>query len=431
MSCIIRPRHGIAALLLLTTLVPPLLRPDTLLRFKVFPPDVEIEIDGEPTELIPGPEETRQTASAPGPHVIKLSREGYRDALLFIPCCLDDTLIEEKLERSESRLSLFACLDTGSQPKSAVFSPDGRYLYVPLLDGPGIDVFRVSDFSKIGRLSVPTAPPGVSPLSSDGPPVASGGFVECASAPGRAELWVSRMTTGQVHVFSLYGFRHLETIDTGGEWSKVICIDSDERYAYVSNWLSRDVSIIDMESRKLIDTVPVGGVPRGMALSGDDRYLYVCLYEGGGIAKVDLSERKSVGTIDSGESAPRHIVRDPAANRFYVSDMLNGTVLVLDGYTDTLIRRIYVGPNPNTIDLSSDGRFLFVSTRGKNHPEGYLRKGHVFGKVSVIDTESFEIVDWAWGGNQPTGLALSPDGRLLAFSDFLDDRIEVYYVDRE
>ncbi len=438
MSGTISLRRGIAAPLLLTlftlltTFVSAPLRADTFLRFKVFPPDASIEIDGEPIELISGPEETRQAAAAPGPHVIKLSREGYRDALLFSSCTEGVNLVEAKLERNDSRLALFANLETGSQPKSVSFSPDGRYIYAPLLDGPGVDVFRVSDFSRIGRITLPGRPPGTDRSDNGtGSPGEPAGFVECAPSPRRDELWVSQMTTGEVHVFSLYGFRHLVSIDTGGEWSKVITIDSDERYAYVSNWLSRDVSIIDMESRQLIDAVPVGGVPRGMALSAGEEYLYVCLYEGGGIAKVDLSERKSVGTIDSGESAPRHIVRDPAANRFYVSDMLNGTLLVLDGNTDSLIRRIYVGPNPNTVVLSPDGKFLFVSTRGKNHPEGYLRKGHVFGKISVVDTESFEIVDWAWGGNQPTGLALSPDGRLLASTDFLDNRIEVYYVDRE
>jgi len=438
MSGTISLRRGIAAPLLLTlftlltTFVSAPLRADTFLRFKVFPPDASIEIDGEPIELISGPEETRQAAAAPGPHVIKLSREGYRDALLFSSCTEGVNLVEAKLERNDSRLALFANLETGSQPKSVSFSPDGRYIYAPLLDGPGVDVFRVSDFSRIGRITLPGRPPGTDRSDNGtGSPGEPAGFVECAPSPRRDELWVSQMTTGEVHVFSLYGFRHLVSIDTGGEWSKVITIDSEERRAYVSNWLSRDISIIDMETRKLLDTVSVGGIPRGMVLSGDERFLYICLYEGDSIAVVDLEKRKAVRTIALDGSAPRHIVHDRLRNRFYVSDMLNGTIIVLDGDTDVILRRIYVGSNPNTIDLTSDGKLLFVSTRGRNHPEGYLRKGHVFGKISVVDTESFEIVDWAWGGNQPTGLALSPDGRLLASTDFLDNRIEVYYVDRE
>lgn len=447
----ISPRRLVPAVLIVFILFTGAVGADTaqvLLRFKLFPRDASVEIDGETAVLFPGPEETRQCIAPPGPHEIRLSREGYHDALLFSSCSEEVNFIEEKLERIGSRLFLFASLETGSQPKSVLFSPDGRYIYAPLLDGPGIDVFRTADFTRLGRLFLPGKPPGI-PTSDDKPADGSSprgaagknvaaelqrspsGFVESAAAPERGELWVSQMTTGQVHLFSLYGFRHIDSVDTGGEWSKVVRIDSKERYAYVSNWLSRDVSIIDMETRKLVGTVPVGGVPRGMEFGDDDRYLYVCLYEGGGIAKVDLEKRWVVDTLYTGESAPRHIVRDPATNRFYISDMLNGTVLVMDGDSDTLLKRIYVGSNPNTVDLTSDGKLLFVSTRGRNHPDGYLKKGLVFGKVICIDTESFEVVDWAWGGNQPTGLALSPDGRFLAFSDFLDDRIEVYYVDRD
>ena len=37
-----------------------------LLRFKLFPPDASVEIDGGPAALTPGPEETRQTVLPPG-----------------------------------------------------------------------------------------------------------------------------------------------------------------------------------------------------------------------------------------------------------------------------------------------------------------------------------------------------------------------------
>jgi sugar lactone lactonase YvrE len=32
------------------------------------------------------------------------------------------------------------------------------------------------------------------------------------------------------------------------------------------------------------------------------------------------------------------------------------------------------------------------------------------------------------GGNQTTGLDVSPDGRTLAFSDFLDNRVTLYAI---
>jgi sugar lactone lactonase YvrE len=48
--------------------------------------------------------------------------------------------------------------------------------------------------------------------------------------------------------------------------------------------------------------------------------------------------------------------------------------------------------------------------------------------VLAIDTASGKVLDAIVGGNQTTGLDVSADGRLLAFSDFLDNRIHVFAV---
>jgi sugar lactone lactonase YvrE len=48
----------------------------------------------------------------------------------------------------------------------------------------------------------------------------------------------------------------------------------------------------------------------------------------------------------------------------------------------------------------------------------------------AVDAASLEVVFRQWGGNQPTGLAVSPDGRRLVFTDFLDRRVEAYDIGR-
>lgn len=95
---------------------------------------------------------------------------------------------------------------------------------------------------------------------------------------------------------------------------------------------------------------------------------------------------------------------------------------------DSVIKTFYAGSNINTIKLSSDNKKLFISSRGQNNNNGYLHKGPDFGKILVYDTVGKRITDWVWGGNQPTGLAVSPDNSLLVFSDFLDRRVEIYHI---
>jgi DNA-binding beta-propeller fold protein YncE len=131
-------------------------------------------------------------------------------------------------------------------------------------------------------------------------------------------------------------------------------------------------------------------------------------------------------SLSFGEGAMRHAVLHPTLGELYVSDMLRGRILVVDTAKENLLAEVKVDRNLNTIALSPDGRFLFVSSRGPNNPEDYTKKGPAFGTVSCIDVERRAVVDWTWGRNQPTGLAVSPDGRTVAFSNFLDDEIEVY-----
>jgi DNA-binding beta-propeller fold protein YncE len=48
--------------------------------------------------------------------------------------------------------------------------------------------------------------------------------------------------------------------------------------------------------------------------------------------------------------------------------------------------------------------------------------------VLVLDTTTGRRLDAVVAGNQTTGLDVSPDGRLLAYTDFLDNRLVVMAV---
>ncbi len=68
------------------------------------------------------------------------------------------------------------------------------------------------------------------------------------------------------------------------------------------------------------------------------------------------------------------------------------------------------------------------SNRGRNNPETYYKPGPEWGTVVVIDAATGAYLDATVGGDQTTGLDVSPDGTLLAYSDFLDDRIVIYRI---
>ncbi len=381
----------------------------------MHPSDIRLIIDGRKwTDPLA---ESGEILLPPGQHRIIVSRRGFFSRRFTIDL-RGPMVLEDRLERMGSSLIRVREIPTGTQPKSITFTPDGKSLIVPLLGAGGITVIEMGDPPRVRRISPPRSDSRLA------------GFVESALLPARDELWVSQMQADLIHIFRLSDLHYVESFSPQGTFPKVITVSPDEGTAYVSNWLSRDVSIIDVDSRSVSAVLPVGGTPRGMVLTQGGRFLYVCLYDIGDVIKINTRTHRIVGSIDCSPASMRHIVRDPATGRLYASDMHGGRVFVIDPASDVIAAVVEVDHKLNTIALTPDGRRLFISSRGPNNPSDYLLKGPLYGKIYVMDTVSLTIVDWIWARNQPTGLAVSPDGRTLAFSNFLDHTVEICDITR-
>jgi YVTN family beta-propeller protein len=324
------------------------------------------------------------------------------------------------MDRQDSLLDLVGEFPTGSQPKSVAFTPDGAHALVAELSGNGVDLYQTDPFRWLRQIPIPNRTK-----------TNQQGYVEFAMLPWQDEIWVSQMTTGQVHVLRLSDFSYQQSIEVGGDWTKVICIHPNRRLAFVSNWLSGTISVVDPVAHKLLRTIKCSGTPRGMAVSPDGQYLWVAIYEPGNVDKIRLSDFRKVRTMTwPVVGAKRHVIIHPDGSTMYISDMEQGDIWVFDLASEKLLRRLPVAPKLNTFDITPDGRLLFVSSRGENNPDTYLEKGPDFGTMSVIDTRTMSKIDWVWGRNQPTGLAVHPNGRLVAFTDFLDNNLEVWDFSR-
>lgn len=322
-----------------------------------------------------------------------------------------------QLMKQGSRFSLQQYVRTGKQPKSATFI-DSRRISVPLLADPGIDII---DFvsGNVRRI----APPRKYARHA--------GFVESLVLPDRGELWVTQMHNSRIHIFDIKSLNYLHTIKLRSSYPKVLLYDPDRHLVYCSSWVSRNIAIIDPNKRKEIRRIQAGGVPRGMALGEREGFLYVAQFSAtlnssgdGRLVKIDLKSGR-IAKILSGRGSKRHLVKD-SRGRLYVTDMSHGTVEVFDLKNDRVIKTIRVYAKPNTIVLDPGEKYLYVSCRGPNGRNGYTRPGPAMGRIYVIELENFTISEFWEGGNQPTGLCISIDGRTLVSTDFLDHAIRIY-----
>lgn len=413
---------GPAALFLIAMMMPVPLRAFTL-EIKVAPPEAVLYADGEAVHeyRLTGDEKVREYRfREPLPALLLLSAPGCLDRLLRHPHLSGSAggpesarRLDVKLEPADSDMRLTGMIETGSQPKSVLFIEEGRRLAAALLDGPGVEIF---DSRTLERVAV-CSPPGEY--------AGKLGFVEMAELPRRGELWVSQMTTGTIHIFETGTWRWKESVSAGGSWPKVLAADPLESRVYVSLWNGASVAELDAATRAVLRRFPVPGIPRGLAVAPDGKTLYIANYSSGAVEAVSLSDG-SRRSIERGPGALRHLVLNETGTRLYFSDMYKGTVGAIDSASGAVIWERRAGSNVNTIELDPDGRYLYASARGKNGARGYLYEGELFGTVCRIDAETGAITGRIWGGDQPTGLDISPDGALLVFSDFLDHRLEVY-----
>ncbi|AFM13291.1 YncE family protein [Turneriella parva] len=306
---------------------------------------------------------------------------------------------------------------TGKQPKSAMFISPTRVV-LPLLDDNHSEVIDILT-GQVTRLELPAKY------------AKRGGFVESVVVPTRGEFWVSQMQAAAIHRFAIDTLEYRGTIDLTGSWTKVLAYDTVRNLVYASNWNSSDISVVSVEKLKELKRIKMSGVPRGMAFSNDGSTMVAAIFGGksdsdraGRTVTIDLETQKVTSTITTG-GASRHAIRlKKGSNLFAVSDMARSLIYFIEGYKKTDELRVFA--NPNTIAESPDGKYLYVSSRGHNNPKSYLIKGHEFGKLNVIDSQTHKMIEQIEAGNQPTGLDVSPDGRYVVLTDFLDHAMRVY-----
>ena len=311
-------------------------------------------------------------------------------------------------------LGIYPC---GPAPKQVTFTPDGERLFVTLLTGKGFDII---DWKKrtLEKIEVPG-------FGHDE------GFVEGIFPTGHSTFLVSQMTRDLVHEFILETGKAptlARSMPSRGTWSKVLAFEPVAGLLAVSNWVSDDVTVLDYRSGDLVKRLGGLATPRGLAWSQDGSGLFVASFGGGRVYGFDTADWKRRILVDVPGAAFRHLVATLDGKRLFASDMDNRSVLEIDISSLQVLHEFRTDSNPNTIDLGPGDALLAVSCRGPNNPESYILRSPEPGCVILFDTLTGKEIARVTGGAQPTGLDISPDGKLLAFSNFQDASVEIYDI---
>ncbi|MRS12539.1 MAG: PEGA domain-containing protein [Actinobacteria bacterium] len=345
-----------------------------------------------------------------GSLVVRIEKEGYNT--FEQEYSIDSPVeLEYYLDPEGQVLHGLGLIATLGAPKGVSVTHDGSEAWTSILDGPpSIQIFNPRTGELIGSIDL-----------------GEYGAVEVIFNKAGTLAYTSQMETAKCFEIDVKTRQVLREFDTESAWTKWVELSPDEKTLYASNWSGDDVSVIDLSTGELVKRIGVSDTPRGMYATEDGKRLYVAGFDSGDLEVIDLKTWTRTTLFTDG-GALRHIVADEKTGRLFISDMNKDVIWVHDVKTGVTTKFVDTDEKPNTIDLTPDGKMLFVSCRGENNPKSYYIPGPEWGSILVFDTATGAPLDALIAGNQPTALDVSDDGKLLIFSDFLDNRLRVYEI---
>jgi YVTN family beta-propeller protein len=190
--------------------------------------------------------------------------------------------------------------------------------------------------------------------------------------------------------------------DKTGPFPGGIAIDEKEGVIYVALNRNNSLCMVNMQTGKVMEEIPVGIAPYSVIISQGKAYV------------TDWGGRRPLAGDKTAASSGTMVVID----KHGVAS--SGTVSVIDLATRKLVNEIDVQLHPSGMVLSPDRFFLYVANANSDI-------------VSVIDTRTDKVtasisskpIEELPYGSAPNDVAVSPDGKTLYIADGVDNLVAV------
>ena len=292
------------------------------------------------------------------------------------------------------KLEVQEVADTGSMPKGAMISNDGKKFYVTnfgQLDKKNVTVYDAHTLEKIDQIDVP------------------GVIVESALSPDGKTLYISNFRRDSVMFVDLATKQVTHEIKTGRH-PKVLVTSADGKYLFAANWAAHSVTQVDTSNGQVIRTLEVGKQPRGMAMTKSGK-LFVANFFGDSIdvfEGADLSQTHRLKAC----KCTRNIAISPDDKTLYISCLNANQVQGMDVGTETVTHRATVGNAPKSIAVSKDGHYVYSADFGESR------------SISVVDTREWTSrILKIPGMDRGSGVAVAPDGKHALVTGWFDNHV--------
>lgn len=168
------------------------------------------------------------------------------------------------------------------------------------------------------------------------------------------------------------------------------------------------VVLMDPATRTRLNSLPVQGVPRGLAWETTN-LLWVCEYDAGTVARIDVAQAKVNRRLTVGPK-PYDVKFDPVRQRLVVADFGLAQVAVLDLASGATLATMPAVAQPMQIAFTPDYAMALVAN---SQPAGDARALDHAAEVTLVDLNTFAVssIKLPTGSTAVRGIAVSADGR--------------------
>jgi DNA-binding beta-propeller fold protein YncE len=172
-----------------------------------------------------------------------------------------------------------------------------------------------------------------------------------------------------------------------GKTPKIISRTANSEHLLVSNWHSYNVSVLKVDTSvfpyaRVISTIPVSSIPRGIAVEDKSNRSFVAIMGGASITVINNSVWLKEKDIQVA-SNPRHIVIDTSGHLFVSYNRL-AKIACIDTETGKTLFTAKTAAQPRTLILSKNHKFLFVTCYSSDTVEVYKINEKSFTKIASL-----------------------------------------------
>jgi YVTN family beta-propeller protein len=193
---------------------------------------------------------------------------------------------------------------------------------------------------------------------------------------------------------------------TVGDSPHEVVISPDGKTAIVANYGAQtpgsSLSVVDLETKKETKRVDLSPLMRPHGLIEIGGKYYFTAETNRLIGRYDLATNRVDWLMGTGQNASHMIVGTPDQKRFYTANIASDSVTAFEFQNippaPSRITHITVGKQPEAIDISPDGKEVWVGLNAE-------------GAIDVVDTATNKVTEKIKLGERPYRVKFSPDGK--------------------